>query len=92
MQALEACPADAYILVKQPHVSALDFGSQSATPFLRRHMVGNDSTSIYHASIPEVVGEVDVTMLQKMLVEKCGATLVENDASSMSKTACMFDV
>jgi len=53
-------------------------------------MVGNDSTSIYHASIPEVVGEVDVKMLQKMLVEKCGATLVEVDAASMFKTATTY--
>jgi len=47
-------------------------------------MVGsNDSTTAFHASIPEVIGEVDMSELQKILVEKCGASVVEVDASSM---------
>lgn len=82
-KALEACPADAYILVKQPQVSVKDFSSQSATPFLRRRMTANESTS-YHASIPEVLGDVDVKTLQQILQEKCGASLIEVDASRMS--------
>ena len=46
-------------------------------------MASNDSTTAQHALIPEVIGEVDVGALQKMLQEKCGASVVQVDASRM---------
>lgn len=50
----------------------------------------NDSTRTYHASIPEVIGDVDVASLQEMLQQKCGASVVEADAARMSEKEDLF--
>jgi hypothetical protein len=84
-QSLEACQADAYILVQQPNVSGQDFSTENSAPHLRRRMTSSNDSTSSHATVPEVFGQIDVEALRMLLQQKCGASIVNVDASRMCK-------
>lgn len=70
--------------MSQPSVSANDFGNRDAAPHLYNMMSSvNETTSEWRLTCSEVVGEVDLVYIKKMIMEKCGAK--SSQASMESK-------
>jgi hypothetical protein len=81
---LLSCPSETYILVTQPSVFAADFAAPGAAPNLRRALV-NDTGLATAIGVPEVLGDVDMYMVEVELERICGASVVRADVASKSE-------
>ncbi|KAL1957087.1 hypothetical protein VTO42DRAFT_6345 [Malbranchea cinnamomea] len=81
---LSSCPSQFYILASQPGVHAMDYSSKRSAPRLREQVLKKDNTIRSSFTVSEVVGEVDNSSFESLLVSKCGAGVMEVDAQSGS--------
>ncbi|KAI9663499.1 MAG: hypothetical protein M1831_002508 [Alyxoria varia] len=65
------CTQDAYIIVSQPGISSRDFQHKNAAPNLRRILSEPDENIKSSISIPNLVGSVDVDLLQRQIESRC---------------------
>ncbi|ODH12967.1 hypothetical protein ACO22_07735 [Paracoccidioides brasiliensis] len=79
---LTACPSDSYIIISQPGVHASDYSSDKVAPQLRHRVLkqGNEIHTVF--AVSEVVGNLDVDGLQKILERECGVEVSKVDSSS----------
>ena len=72
------------MFVAQPGARSTDFHDQFSTPRLRQKVLGEDKDIRSSFTVSDVIGELDLREFSKGLQEKCGAELLEIDASSES--------
>ncbi|ODH46433.1 hypothetical protein GX48_07480 [Paracoccidioides brasiliensis] len=79
---LTACPSDSYIIISQPGVHASDYSSDKVAPQLRHRVLkqGNEIHTVF--AVSEVVGNLDVDGLQKILERECGVEVSKVDSSN----------
>ncbi|KAL8968609.1 MAG: hypothetical protein Q9183_002380 [Haloplaca sp. 2 TL-2023] len=81
---LSKCLSDTYIVVTQPGVHAEDYSDRYAAPYLRRHISGENEGSRSSATVPDVLGNVDVDGIVEEVEKTCEAALLKVDASTGS--------
>lgn len=83
---LSRCASDAYILVSQPGVNAVDFAVADAVPRLRQSMLkgGGERKIKASFSASDVLGELEADEVEAFLHEICKAEVMNVDASSIS--------
>jgi len=76
LAAFRGCDAELYLIVSQPGLSAGDFEAGKAMPRMRRRML--QGADMYEAAvqIPEVIGDVDVEEIQRVIGERCSGRKV----------------
>ena len=79
---LESCTSDTYIIVSQPGVSVADYSGLGTAPHLRRNILGDDLTIRSSLTVNEVLGQIDVDGLSRVVQDKCEAGHLRIDASS----------
>ncbi|KAF1815993.1 BIG1-domain-containing protein [Eremomyces bilateralis CBS 781.70] len=79
---LSTCPSDTYILISQPGTSPLDFTDGDATPHLRKLLQKDTDRVRSSATIPNVLGSVDVNELAQWLSQKCHARIDDIDVNA----------
>ncbi|KAI9674476.1 MAG: hypothetical protein M1817_001814 [Caeruleum heppii] len=85
---LHTCPSDAYVLISQPGVNAVDYASSRAAPGLSSRLSrieghgGEDVKTSFQ--VKDVIGQVDLDVVQDLLEDKCGAKVLKIDASTGS--------
>lgn len=77
---LSRCSSDVYILAVQPSVNAADFRLPDAAPRLRERMVDDEARASF--SVSDVLGELDVNIIESFLHKTCKAEIMNVDASS----------
>ncbi|ERF68090.1 hypothetical protein EPUS_06901 [Endocarpon pusillum Z07020] len=89
---LSRCPSDIYLLIKQPSVGVADFSSSTSAPALSK--CSNHATDTRLRSrtiIPEVIGEVDIRLIEQELNRRCGASSIAIDVSTIASSAIFDD-
>lgn len=79
---LKKCPSDVYVMISQPGVNAVDFQDPFSAPHLQQKLMGEDERIRSSLIVSEVVGRFDSANLTKIVQDRCGARLLEIDASS----------
>ena len=65
------------MIVSQRGVNAADYADPRATPLLRKMMRGDDKRLRSSVAISDVVGTVNSEQLGHLLMERCGAGVLE---------------
>lgn len=74
VSALSQCPSDIYLLIKQAGVRVSDFSSSTSAPTLSSLLDRSTHSTIRSSlTIPEVLGDIDIDILERELRGKCGA-------------------
>ncbi|MCJ1339973.1 hypothetical protein MMC09_005266 [Bachmanniomyces sp. S44760] len=81
---LASCLSDTYVIVSQPGVNAVDYSNRSSAPHLRKALSGDNPAIRSSYSVPDVLGEVDPSALMETIEGKCGAGVLNVDASTGS--------
>ncbi|KAF7514158.1 hypothetical protein GJ744_004483 [Endocarpon pusillum] len=88
---LSRCPSDIYLLIKQPGVGLADFSSSTSAPALAKcSSHATDSRLRSRTIIPEVIGEIDIRLIEQELNRRCGASSIAIDVSTIASSA-IFD-
>jgi hypothetical protein len=72
LKALEDCPTQSYVVIKQLGVSSADYADGRSAPSLSQYMGGMRPAVTTTYAMPEVVGEVDADAIVSHLKSKCG--------------------
>ena len=80
---LQKCPSDTYVIVSQPGVNAADYHDRFSSPRLRQNIEGENKNVRSSTTVAEVLGNIDAVSMSKDVQEKCGARVLQIDASSM---------
>ena len=75
--ALNTCPSQYYVLLRQSGVHSGDYSRDGSVPHLQRRLAGEDKTVRSSSSAAEVRGDVDRQALVDELREHCGADVLE---------------
>lgn len=68
-------------------MNAVDFQDPFSAPHLRQKLMREDTNIRSSLIVSEVVGKFDSASVSRLMQDKCGATLLEVDASSKSAMA-----
>ena len=80
---LESCPSDDYVIVTQPGVNVADYNNRLSALHLKQMISGTAKDIRSSLAVSDVLGEVDPAEIVRVVQEKCGAVLLNVDASSM---------
>ena len=79
---LGSCPSDTYVLVSQPGATTLDYRNGVSMPQMRAKFLGREGKKGSSRAVENVVGNIDIESLSRLLQQKCNAGVTRVDASS----------
>jgi hypothetical protein len=72
LKALENCPTQSYVVIKQIGVSSADYADGRSAPSFSQYMGGMRPAITTTYAVPDVVGEIDADVIVSHLKSKCG--------------------
>ena len=79
---LGRCFTDSYVLVSQPGATAADYDRKDSIPQMQARMLGKEGRAFSKLAVRDVVGQISLEKLSKLLQDKCDAGITKVDASS----------
>ena len=79
---LGRCFTDSYVLVSQPGATAADYDRKDSIPQMQARMLGKEDRISSKFAVRDVVGQISLERLSKLLQDKCDAGTTMVDASS----------
>ena len=79
---LGRCFTDSYVLVLQPGVTAADYDRKESIPQMQARMLGKEGRIFSKLVVRDVMGQISLGKLSKLLQDKCDAGITKVDASS----------
>lgn len=79
---LQSCPSDAYVLVSQAGATAADYDNRDSVPQMQARIQGKEGKIGSRIAVKDVLGDMGLQNLSRLLQDRCDAGITRVDASS----------